>query len=192
MSSTRVCLISSWCVCVHVYPCVCVCACEKEKQRGTNHTQVRAEFATGSEPLRPPALCWRSSTQCSLCPQSAQSECGSGLNTKRKEPEVQWREFSVEDEKKKKKARETEQIKIVFTLPKEAFSQSQAGQLGVKIWKLALARSDYWLSRSSDYLTAKSPLCQQLIMKCFRCLFGALQAAYGDFFFPQLFAEIEV
>lgn len=39
----------------------------------------------------------------------------------------------MEDEKKKKKARETEQIKIVFTLPKEAFSQSQAGQLGVKI-----------------------------------------------------------
>lgn len=49
--------------------------------------------------------------------------------------------------------------------------------------KTALARSDYWLSYSSDYLTAKSPLCQQLIMKRFRCLFGALQAAYGEYFF---------
>lgn len=57
--------------------------------------------------------------------------------------------------------------------------------------KTALARSDYWLSCCSDYFTAKSRLCQQLIMKCFRCLFGALQAAYGDFFL-QLFAKIKV
>lgn len=114
--------------------CFGVSVHEEEKQWGrgwTNHTQVRSEFAIHSELLRPPALCWRSSTHCSLCPQSARSECRSGLNEEWKEPEVQRREFSAEDEKTK--TAESEQINIVFTLPTEAFSQSQASQLGVKI-----------------------------------------------------------
>lgn len=56
-------------LCVFVFKCVCL----------TDRTPVRAELVSRSGPLHPPEQCWRSSTLCSLCPQSALSECRSVL-----------------------------------------------------------------------------------------------------------------
>lgn len=65
----------------------------------TDRPPVKTRLEARSGPLRPPAMCWRSSTGCSLCPQS-ELECRSRLSQERQgQVSLKW-EPSMEEKKK--------------------------------------------------------------------------------------------